>query len=197
MNGTITKCASKGRWVWNHGHIYCTTPFGLFSEFYFFHLVVMFAMPCDKIRLYNVTYFFPVNADCDTLAQNNWQYVDGVYEIHPAQSAPFNAYCDMYDRGWTVIQVSSHAILVLNIRTICHNRDLWKMALSCKHFRLLCHQTREIYQVMRCSVDFKACGQLWNPLSKTVVTKGSFIWNKGPVNIWKDRKAQTYLVRLL
>ena len=31
-------------------------------------------------------------------------------------------------------------------------------------------------------------GKLWNPLSKRVLSKCSFVWNKGPVNIWKHRK---------
>ena len=30
-------------------------------------------------------------------------------------------------------------------------------------------QIREIYQVLPCSVDFKALEELWNPLSKTVL----------------------------
>ena len=45
------------------------------------------------------------------------------------------------------------------------------------------HQTHEIYQVLPYSVDFKTPGELWNPLSKTVLSKCNFIWNKGPVNI--------------
>ena len=52
------------------------------------------------------------------------------------------------------------------------------------------HQTREIYQVLPYSVDFKAPDQLWNPTSKTVLSKSSFIWNKGPVNTWNDSKYQ-------
>ena len=32
------------------------------------------------------------------------------------------------------------------------------------------HQTQEIYQVQPWSVDFKAPGELWNPLSKTVLS---------------------------
>ena len=51
-------------------------------------------------------------------------------------------------------------------------------------------QTHEVYQVLPYAVDFKAPGELWNLLSKTVLSKCSFIWNKGPVNIWDDRKAQ-------
>ena len=36
--------------------------------------------------------------------------------------------------------------------------------------------------------------ELWNPLSKTILSKCSFIWNKGHVNISNDRNAQTQLV---
>ena len=45
------------------------------------------------------------------------------------------------------------------------------------------------------TVDFKAPGKLWNPLSKTVLSKCSFIWSKwpimlksvvGPVNIFPN-----------
>ena len=46
------------------------------------------------------------------------------------------------------------------------------------------HQNRAIYQVLPYSVE------LWNPLSKIVIGKCSFIWNKRPVNIWTYRKAQ-------
>ena len=51
-------------------------------------------------------------------------------------------------------------------------------------------QTHEIYQVLPYSVDFKAPGELWNPLIKAVFSKFSFISNKGPVNLWNDHKAQ-------
>ena len=51
-------------------------------------------------------------------------------------------------------------------------------------------QTREIYQVLPYSVDFKAPQELWNPPSETVLSKYSFIWNKGPVNILHERKAK-------
>ena len=49
-------------------------------------------------------------------------------------------------------------------------------------------QTHEIYQVLPYSLDFKAPQELWNPLSKTVFSKYNLISNKGPVNIWNDRK---------
>ena len=43
------------------------------------------------------------NADCATLAEPQGGYIAGVYELHPAQSNPFDAYCD---GAWTVIQVT-------------------------------------------------------------------------------------------
>ena len=52
------------------------------------------------------------------------------------------------------------------------------------------HQTREIYQVLPYSVDFKALTEIWNPLSKTVPSKCSFIWNKGPVHQINGSKYQ-------
>ena len=45
--------------------------------------------------------------------------------------------------------------------------------------------TCEIYQVLSCSVDFKAPRELWNPLSKTVLTvKLESIMYVGPVTIF-------------
>ena len=44
-------------------------------------------------------------------------------------------------------------------------------------------QTREIYQLLSYAVGFKAAGELWNSLSKTVLSKCSCIGNKGPVDI--------------
>ena len=38
--------------------------------------------------------------------------------------------------------------------------------------------TREIYQILPYSMDFKALRELWNPLGKTVFSKCSFSWNK-------------------
>ena len=52
-----------------------------------------------------------------------------------------------------------------------------------------CH-THKIYQVLSYSVDFKAPMELWNPLSKTVLSKRSSNWNKGTVNTRYDHKAQ-------
>ena len=38
--------------------------------------------------------------------------------------------------------------------------------------------------------ESEVAAERWNPLSKTVLSKYSFIGNKGPVNIWHDHKAQ-------
>ena len=56
-------------------------------------------------------------------------------------------------------------------------------------------QTREKDQALPYSVDSKAPGEHWNPLSKTVPCKCSFIWNKGPVNFLNDRKTEEKLIR--
>ena len=56
-----------------------------------------------------------------------------------------------------------------------------------KSYVYYAHQTYEIYQALPYSVDFKALGELWNTLSETVLSKYSFIRDKGPVNIWNDR----------
>ena len=61
------------------------------------------------------------------------------------------------------------------IGTTCHAKtgENWLgLVNSCIYYA---HQTHEIYQ-------------LWNPLSKTVLSKNSSIYNKGPVDIWNDRK---------
>ena len=52
------------------------------------------------------------------------------------------------------------------------------------------HQTREINQLLPYSVDFKAPGELWNPMCKAIHGKFCFIRNKGPVNIWNNRKTE-------
>ena len=49
-------------------------------------------------------------------------------------------------------------------------------------------QIRQIYQVLPYSVDFKDPQEHWNPLSKKVLSKYSFIWNIGFVTIWNGRK---------
>ena len=83
-----------------------------------------------------------------------------------------------------------YIIAVCKIRTICHARDLSKLAWSCRQLCLLCPQTREIYQALPCSVDFKVPVALWNPSSKTILSKCSLVWNKGPVDIWNDHKTR-------
>ena len=46
-------------------------------------------------------------------------------------------------------------------------------------------QTREIYQVLPYAPRSR-----WNPLSKTALSKCSFIWYSVPVNIWNGHKIQ-------
>ena len=55
-------------------------------------------------------------------------------------------------------------------------------------------QTCEIYQVLPYSVDFKAPTELWNPLNQAVLSKCSFTWNKGLVNIWKTAKLKSNFI---
>ena len=55
-------------------------------------------------------------------------------------------------------------------------------------------QTRESYPVLSYSVNLKAPGELWNPLSKTVLSKCGFFWNEGPEIIRNDRKDQKSIV---
>ena len=52
------------------------------------------------------------------------------------------------------------------------------------------YQTYEIYQILPYSVDCKAPGELSILLSKTLLSKYTIIWNKGPVNFWNNRKGQ-------
>ena len=62
------------------------------------------------------------------------------------------------------------------------------------HFYYAC-QTHGIYQlhVLPYSVDFKAPGGIWNQLSKTVLSKCSFIWNTESVKILNNHKAKSNL----
>ena len=53
----------------------------------------------------------------------------------------------------------------------------------------------QINEVLPNSADFKAPGEFWNSLRKTVLIKRSFTGNKGPLNTWNGRKAKKYLVR--
>ena len=47
---------------------------------------------------------YSANADCDNLAQHGYRHQDGVYTLRVAHFEPFQAYCEMSERGWTVIQ---------------------------------------------------------------------------------------------
>ena len=48
----------------------------------------------------------------------------------------------------------------------------------------------EIDQVLHYLVDFIASMELWHPLCQTILSKYSFIWNKGLVNIVDDHEAE-------
>ena len=73
---------------------------------------------------------------------------------------------------------------VLKISAIRHARNLRKLARSYKELRLMCPPDP---QNLPGTALFSG-----NPPSKTVLSKCSFIWNKGPVNIWNTRKAHKY-----
>ena len=80
---------------------------------------------------------------------------------------------------------------MLKIRAICHAWDLWKSAWSHKQFIYYAHQTCEIYLPGTAFLNgFQSSGEFLNPMSQTVLSKYSFIWNNAPVNIWNDLKAQ-------
>ena len=51
---------------------------------------------------------------------------------------------------------------------------------SCAYYA---YHTREIFLLLQYSMDFKAPGELRYPMSKTVPSKYSFIWIKGPINL--------------
>ena len=96
-------------------------------------------------------------------------------------SSPFSTYLYIRFQFWHLYDSYLSAVTTFNranpsvICSIC-NYDF--------------DQIHEIYQVLPYSVDFKAPQELWNPLNKTLLSKYSFIWNKGPINIWNDHKAQ-------
>ena len=58
---------------------------------------------------------------------------------------------------------------------------------SCANYA---HKTREIYQVLPYSVDFKAPRELWNPLCKSVLSKYRSISYIGLLNFLNKRKAR-------
>ena len=100
---------------------------------------------------------------------------------------PHRAHYEVSVMWWCITHV---AILpALKVRTICHAWDLWKVTWSCKQLRLLCPPD-PLNLPGTGAVDFKAPGELWNPLSKTVLSKRNFILNKGHMNFWNDCKVQ-------
>ena len=58
---------------------------------------------------------------------------------------------------------------VFKIMTICHAQNLRKLVRSGNSSVYYAPKICEIYQVLSYSVDFKALGELWIPLSKTVL----------------------------
>ena len=77
---------------------------------------------------------------------------------------------------------------VLKIRIIFHVRDLWKLARICKGC-LLCPP--DPWNLPGTALVSGFQSSTWNILSKTVLSKCSFIWNKWPVNIWNDLKLKS------
>ena len=73
------------------------------------------------------------------------------------------------------------------IRTICHTRDLWKWA--CKQLRLLCPPDPCGLPVITLLCGWQNSREA---LKSTVLSKCSFIWNKGPVNTWKAGRSSIY-----
>ena len=72
----------------------------------------------------------------------------------------------------------------LNQMAWCQCYNLWQFAMpeTCENWLGLvnsyidyAHQTHKIYQVMSNSLDFKAPGEHWNPLSKMLLCKCN--WN--------------------
>ena len=117
----------------------------------------------------------------------------GLIKISMTKSCRSHCYCE-----WVVVwcvtlfatcmlrQVNRLNILhrvtlnrVLRVRTIVHARNLWKLARSCKQLRLLCPPDPWNRPGTALLNEFPG-----NLLSKTIISKCRFIWNKGPVNIW-------------
>ena len=99
----------------------------------------------------------------------------------PFRSSPWNNFSEAYIRHCPA----------LKIRTTCHVRDLWKSARSCKQLRLLCPP--DPWNSPGTVLLRGFIRELWNPLSKIVLSKCSLIWNKAPVNIWNDHKLKNNL----
>ena len=101
--------------------------------------------------------------------------------IRPARSAGSSMLCCSLPCGrreWRELRQNWESL-------ICHAGGLWKWLTLVNHCIYYACQTCKIYKVLPCSLHF---GELWNPLSKTVLNKCGFIWNKGPVNILKKLK---------
>ena len=91
-----------------------------------------------------------------------------------------------------IIYHTSYHLNSVKTRKICHARDLWKLARYCTQLRLPCQPDPRNFPGTALLGGFQSSQELWNPLSKTVRSKCKFVWNKGPVNIWNDRKVQKY-----
>ena len=92
--------------------------------------------------------------------------------------------------NWSIISLvmCKTAVLKLWLLAMPETCENWLGPVnSCVYYA--CH-TPDYFKVLPYSVDFKAFAELWNPLSKTMFSKCSFIWNKGPVGIWNDGTAE-------
>ena len=79
-----------------------------------------------------------------------------------------------------------HSVAVLKIKTICHARDLWKLAQSWKQLRLPCPP--DPYNLSGTAL----LGGFQSSRGQYLVNVVLF-WNKRPVNIWNNRKANLYV----
>ena len=70
---------------------------------------------------------------------------------------------------------------MMKIRTTCHAETCENWLDPINNRVYFACQIRATYQLLPYSVDFKAHMELWNPLSKTIIIKYSFISTKGPV----------------
>ena len=75
-------------------------------------------------------------------------------------------------------------IAVLKIRAICHDRVFWELVRSCKQLHLLCPPDSWNLTSTHLLSGFHSPGELWNPFTRTILSKYSFILSNGPVNIW-------------
>ena len=76
--------------------------------------------------------------------------------------------------------------------------NLWQFAMSETFENALSYkQMRSLRPPVPCNLPstalfsgFRSSWDLWNPLSKTLLSKCSIIWNIGPGNIWNDHYSQ-------